>query len=117
MHSRTERYYIIMVEDDLSTYLIRPEVISALDPELQAEIRFGSENSQDGTYADMIENVRCFLDQDQDDTWRDQAEPQLAEYRRDTTQMSSVVWSSHALLDSSPQAPERHELAHIHFLC
>ena len=79
---------IIMVEDDLSTYLIRPEVISALDPELQAEIRFGSENSQDGTYADMIENVRCFLDQDQDDTWRDQAEPQLAEYRRDATQMS-----------------------------
>lgn len=71
---------------ELSRYLSRPEVLHALDTELQAEIRFGMENSRDEDAGNMRDNVRVFLNQDKDDSWHNNAEPLLTEYRREAVQ-------------------------------
>lgn len=80
---------IVLIIGSLSSYLVRPETLGALTPELQAEIKFGLLNSQNGTREDMLENVCAFLNQDTDDTWRTEAEPTLVEYRRQAVQNSS----------------------------
>lgn len=80
---------IVLIMGSLSNYLVRPETLGALTPELQAEIKFGLLNSQNGTREDMFENVCAFLNQDTDDTWRTEAEPTLIEYRRQAVQNSS----------------------------
>jgi Type III restriction enzyme, res subunit len=77
---------VLVLGSDLSRYLTRPEVVAALDSELQAELRFGRENSQVGTGSEMLNNVRAFLHQDTDESWRTQAEPALTDYRREMTQ-------------------------------
>jgi hypothetical protein len=77
---------VLILGSELSRYLTRPEVVDALDSELQAEIRFGRENSQAGTDGEMLSNVGLFLRQDTDETWRTEAEPALTEYRREMTQ-------------------------------
>jgi hypothetical protein len=77
---------VLVLGSELSRYLTRPEVMEALDSELQAEIRFGRENSQTGTASGMLTNVDAFLHQDTDDSWRTQAEPALTDYRREMTQ-------------------------------
>lgn len=71
---------------ELSRYLNRPEVLDALDTELQAEIRFGTENSRNGGAGNMRDNVRVFLNQDKDESWHNDAEPLLTEYRRRAVQ-------------------------------
>lgn len=80
---------VVLVIGDLSHYLTRPETKGAFSPEVQAEIQFGLENSQDGTREDMLENIQSFLSQETDDTWRSEAEPMLSEYRREAVQTSS----------------------------
>lgn len=77
---------VLVLGSELSRYLTRPEVVAALDSELQAEIRFGRENSQAGTRGDMLSNVHAFLHQDTDESWRTQAEPALTDYRREMAQ-------------------------------
>lgn len=77
---------VLVLGSDLSRYLTRPEVVAALDSELQAEVRFGRENSQVGEPADVIANVQAFLHQDSDENWRTQAEPALTDYRREMAQ-------------------------------
>lgn len=77
---------VLVLGSSLSRYLTRPEVVAALDPELQAEVRFGRENSQVGDPRDVIANVQAFLHQDSDDSWRTQAEPALTDYRREMVQ-------------------------------
>lgn len=79
---------VLVLGSDLSRYLTRPEVVAALDSELQAELRFGRENSQAGTASDMLGNVHAFLHQDTDESWRTQAEPALTDYRREMTQQA-----------------------------
>lgn len=80
---------IVLVKGNLSSYLARPETMQALSPELQAEIRFGLEHSQNGTREDVLENVHFFLNQETDDTWRSEAEPILVDYRREAIQTTS----------------------------
>ncbi|AKK08807.1 DEAD/DEAH box helicase [Corynebacterium testudinoris] len=75
---------VLVLGSDLSRYLTRPEVTDALDSELQAEIRFGRENSQGAE--DVLSNIDAFLHQDTDETWRTEAEPALSEYRREMAQ-------------------------------
>lgn len=77
---------VLVLGSDLSRYLTRPEVVAALDSELQAELRFGRENSQVGTGSDMLSNVDAFLHQDTDGNWRTHAEPALTDYRREMAQ-------------------------------
>lgn len=79
---------VLVLNARLSRYLTRPEVISALDSELQAELRFGRENSQKATAADILANVDAFLNQDTDDTWRDEAEPVLTDYRHEMPKLT-----------------------------
>jgi hypothetical protein len=75
---------VVIFGADLTTYLLRPETQRALEPELQAEIQFGIENSR-GTRPDVLGNVRVFLAQGDD--WRGSAEPLLAEYRHGAMRM------------------------------
>lgn len=77
---------VLVLGSDLSRYLTRPEVTDALDSELQAEIRFGRENSQGATVEDVLGNIDAFLHQDTDETWRTEAEPALTDYRREMAQ-------------------------------
>ncbi len=77
---------VLVLGGELSRYLTRPEVTQALDPELQAELRFGRENSQAFGVGDVMENVRAFLEQETDDTWRAGAEPVLTDYRKEMSQ-------------------------------
>ncbi|OMG07105.1 DEAD/DEAH box helicase [Actinomyces naeslundii] len=80
---------VLILGSDLSRYLTRPEVVTALDSELQAEIRFGRENSQSGNTHNMLSNIHAFLNQDTDESWRTQAEPALTDYRREMTKQAS----------------------------
>ena len=80
---------VVLIKGELSHYLTRPETRLPLSPELQAEILFGLENSQDRTREDILENTRAFLSQDTDDTWRSDAEPILTDYRREAVQSPS----------------------------
>jgi hypothetical protein len=70
---------VVVLGADLTKYLLWPETQRALEPELQAEIQFGIENSRDTGSSEVLENVRIFLAQS--DAWRANAEPLLAEYR------------------------------------
>ncbi|MFI7643306.1 DEAD/DEAH box helicase [Nonomuraea sp. NPDC049400] len=68
---------VIVRGQELTRYLLRPEIQSALSPDLQAEIRFGMENSRQTTTGDVLENVQAFLDQETSPVWREQAVPTL----------------------------------------
>lgn len=73
---------VLVLGKELSRYLTRPEVTDALDPELQAEVAFGRENSQAFSAADVMTNVTAFLNQATDSTWIDEAEPYLRSMRK-----------------------------------
>lgn len=68
---------VVVRGQELTRYLLRPEIQSALSPDLQAEIRFGLENSRQTTPAEVLENVQAFLDQETSPVWREQAVPNL----------------------------------------
>lgn len=72
---------VVVRGSDLSRYLNRPDVRAALDPELQAEVAFGWENSAGQSHDDVMVNVRIFLDHD--DAWRTGGEPLVVQARRD----------------------------------
>ena len=65
---------------DLTRYISNPSVRAALDPDLQAEIAFGLDNSRGELVRDVLENATIFLQQG--DEWREGAEPHLADARR-----------------------------------
>jgi hypothetical protein len=71
---------VIILGDDLTRFLQRMEIISALRPETQAEISFGISNSE-VTEVELRTAVTSFLAQD--DEWQDEAEPFIAELRRE----------------------------------
>jgi hypothetical protein len=74
-----EDWAVVVIEDPETTaYLAKPEVQSALDEDLQAEVRFGLEQSET-TAAELLENVQAFLEQG--DAWLHGAEPILSEHR------------------------------------
>lgn len=68
---------VVIFDLELTKYLGQPEVVKALDLELQAEIKFGKENSTNSS--DVLSNVEAFLAQN--DEWRNEAEPNLNDYR------------------------------------
>jgi len=71
---------VIVLSEELTRFLQRPEVRAALRPETQAEIAFGVTNSE-GTESELRAAVSSFLRQDDD--WQNQAEPFIAELRRE----------------------------------
>ena len=76
---------VVVLGSELTKYLLRPETQRALDPELQAEIQFGVENSRNQRPSGILDNIEIFLDQADD--WRTEAEPYLAEYRREAARV------------------------------
>jgi hypothetical protein len=70
---------VVILGDDLTRFLQRAEVRSALRPEIQAEIAFGITNSE-VTEEELRAAVRSCLGQDDD--WQNEAEPLIAELRR-----------------------------------
>jgi Rad3-related DNA helicase len=64
--SPTDYSAVILLGEDLQTYVNKRETRAALHPELQAEVAFGLEQS--GTTEEMIENLRLFYARG--DEWR-----------------------------------------------
>ena len=71
---------VLVLGGDLTKYMLRPETLRALDPELQAEIQFGRTNSQSVDSAEVLDLIRAFLAQGEE--WRSDAEPLIGELRR-----------------------------------
>lgn len=92
-------YAVVVVRGtDLTRYLARPDVQSALDPELQAEVQFGWANSRGETPEDVLGNVQVFLDHGAE--WRAGGEQALAEFRDAAEQVPAA--GSDALQASAP---------------
>jgi hypothetical protein len=64
---------VVILGETLNSYLFKKEHREFFHPEIQAEIEFGLEQSKDATSADMLENLRHFLDRDADWEQADQA--------------------------------------------
>lgn len=75
-------YAVVVVSgSDLTRYFSRSENREALEPELQAEVEFGWENSRGTDPAEVLENVEVFLEHAS--LWRELGEPKVAEFRQD----------------------------------
>jgi len=59
---------VVVLGSDITRYFSRIENKSALEPELQAEVQFGWDNSKGQGAADVLSNVQTFLDHDVE--WR-----------------------------------------------
>lgn len=73
---------VVILGDDLTRFLLKDEVRAALRAEAQAEISFGIENSE-VPETELWTALRSFLAQD--DTWQTEAEPILADMRRESS--------------------------------
>jgi hypothetical protein len=72
---------VVVLGSDITRYFSRSENKAALEPELQAEVQFGWDNSKGQDAADVLSNVRTFLDHGAD--WRDGGEPFVVEFREE----------------------------------
>lgn len=72
---------VVVRGTDLTKYFSRSDNVAALEPELQAEVQFGWENSRGMSPDTVIENVATFLEQGAD--WRTAGEELVAEFRED----------------------------------
>lgn len=72
---------VVVLGSDIMKYFSRPENRKALEPELQAEVEFGWQNSKGVDSDEVIENVEMFLEHGA--AWRAQGEPAVAEFRQD----------------------------------
>lgn len=75
---------VIVLGDDLTRFLQRSEIRSALRTETQAEISFGVTNSE-VTETELRVAIRSFLAQDDD--WQNEAEPLIADLRREAVRL------------------------------
>ncbi|AQX14517.1 MULTISPECIES: DEAD/DEAH box helicase [Tessaracoccus] len=76
---------VVVLGSDIMKYFSRPENLKALEPELQAEVEFGWQNSKGADPDEVIENVEMFLEHEAD--WREQGEPAVAEFRQDAVKV------------------------------
>ncbi|ATY13545.1 hypothetical protein CU254_26290 [Amycolatopsis sp. AA4] len=76
---------VVVLGPDIMKYFSRPENLKALEPELQAEVEFGWQNSKGVEPCEIIENVEMFLEHSAD--WREQGEPAVAEFRQDAVKV------------------------------
>ena len=72
---------VVVLGSDILKYFSRRENRLALEPELQAEVDFGWQNSYGFEADEIIENVKVFLEHGND--WREKGEPAVAEFRQD----------------------------------
>jgi len=76
---------VVVLGSDIMKYFSRPENLKALEPELQAEVEFGWQNSKGVEPDEVIENVEMFLEHGAD--WREQGEPAVSEFRQDAVKV------------------------------
>lgn len=76
---------VVVLGSDIMRYFSRPENLRALEPELQAEIEFGWQNSRGVESKEVTENVLMFLEHGTN--WREQGEPAVAEFRQDAVKI------------------------------
>lgn len=76
---------VVVLGSDIVKYFSRPENLKSLEPELQAEVEFGWQNSKGANPEEVIENVQMFLEHGGD--WREQGEPAVAEFRQDAVKV------------------------------
>ena len=98
---------VVVIGSDITRYFSRREHQTALEPELQAEVQFGWDNSKGKDAADILANARIFLDHDSE--WREGGEPLVAEFREDTQKV--VAQGAAALGESAQLEVEAWELA------
>src|SRR6185437_5079428 len=60
---------VLVLDDDLVSYVTRRDVQEAMHPEIHAELEFGYQHSIDTTSAEMLENLRIFAEHTAD--WRE----------------------------------------------
>jgi len=72
---------VVVLGSDITRYFSGPENKSALEPELQAEVEFGWENSRGKDAPEVLDNVRTFLDHGAE--WREGGEPLVVEFREE----------------------------------
>lgn len=99
---------VVIRGTDLTKYFARPENIAALEPELQAEVLFGWENSKGVDADDIIENVETFLEHDQD--WRTYGEEKVAEFLEDVKKVEPAA--AEPLGKAAPLEVEAWQLAY-----
>lgn len=98
---------VVVIGSDITRYFSRPENQTALEPELQAEVQFGWDNSKGHDAADILANVRTFLDHDVE--WRKGGEPLVAEFREEAVKVAAP--GAAALGESAELEVEAWELA------
>lgn len=76
---------VVVLGPDIMKYFSRPENLKALEPELQAEVEFGWQNSKGVEPKEVIENVEMFLEHGAG--WREHGEPAVAEFRQDAAKV------------------------------
>ncbi|WP_418908752.1 DEAD/DEAH box helicase [Glutamicibacter endophyticus] len=76
---------VVVLGSDIMKYFSRPENRLALEPELQAEVEFGWENSKGIEAEEIVENVQMFLEHGAE--WREHGEPAVAEFRQDAAKV------------------------------
>lgn len=62
---------VVVLGEELSSYLMKKERRQFLHPELQAELQFGINQSKEMTAADFLDNLRIFFAQDEEWTQAD----------------------------------------------
>ncbi|MFF5304818.1 DEAD/DEAH box helicase [Streptomyces sp. NPDC013161] len=60
---------VLLLDDDLISYVTRRDVQEAMHPEIHAELDFGYTNSISATSTEMLDNLRVFIDHSQE--WRE----------------------------------------------
>jgi hypothetical protein len=83
--SATDYSAVVIAGEELPTYLLKKEGRQYFHPELQAEIRFGIEQSDSQTIGGILENFEHFLKQDAD--WGG-ANDEILKYRSECKQLS-----------------------------
>lgn len=99
---------VVVASDDITRYLLRPEVLAALDDEVRAEILLGVENSKIAV-SEVLENAASFLAQDE--AWRGDGEAALASFR--TGALPEVTEAATAIAAAVPAEVEACALARI----
>lgn len=99
---------VVVVGSDITRYFSRKENLRALEPDLQAEVQFGWDNSRGKDASEILDNVQIFLDHDTE--WRESGEPLVAEFREEAEKVEAPGVA--ALGESAKLEVEAWELAY-----
>jgi len=81
--SATDYAAVIVEGDDAYRYLMKKETREPLDPEMQAELQFGIDSSENQTVEGNLENLETFLKQDKE--WKE-VDEDILDLRNSLTQ-------------------------------